>query len=70
MQCFSSSVLGAAQSQATGHNDLSHLVRIGKTHSQAGNLITIDEVRGPSEERVVGNTYEVRGTYKLASRVR
>jgi hypothetical protein len=59
---------GAPQNQATGQNDFSHVAQIGKTYSRAGDVITIDEVRGPTEERVPGNTYEVRGTYKLASR--
>lgn len=58
----------APQDQGTRQNDFSHVVQIKKTYVRGGDMITIDEVRGPSKERVVGNTYEVSGTYKLASR--
>jgi len=63
-----SCLAGAAQDQTRPSNDFSHVVRSGKTYSQAGDRIMIDEVRGPSDKRTIGNTYEVRGTYKLASR--
>ena len=46
-------------------NDFSHVVNLAKTST--GDLITITEVRGPSDTLSVGNTYEVRGTYKLVS---
>ena len=46
-------------------NDFSHVVNLAK--SSTGDLITITEVRGPSDTLSVGNTYEVRGTYKLVS---
>jgi hypothetical protein len=59
---------GAPQNQTTGQNDFSHVAQVKKTYTRAGDVITVDEVSGPSEERVPGNTYEVKGTYKLASR--
>jgi hypothetical protein len=58
----------APQDQTKPQNDFSHIVQIQKSHSQSGDTITIDEVRGPSNEWAAGNTYEVVGTYKLASR--
>ena len=57
---FAGSLASAQQSE-----DFSHVVNLAKTAS--GDLITITEVRGPSDTISVGNTYEVRGTYKLAS---
>lgn len=60
LSCFAGSLARAQQS-----DDFSHVVNLEKTAS--GDLITITEVRGPSDTLVVGNTYEVRGTYKLAS---
>jgi len=59
-----SSVAGSL-ARAQRSDDFSHVVNLEKTSS--GDLITITEVRGPSDTLVVGNTYEVRGTYKLAS---
>ena len=59
-----SSVAGSL-ARAQQSDDFSHVVNLEKTAS--GDLITITEVRGPSDTLVVGNTYEVRGTYKLAS---
>jgi hypothetical protein len=56
-----SCLAGAAQ------DDFSHVVRIGKSQLLNGDRITILEVRGPSDKWTAGNTYEVRGTYKLAS---
>jgi beta-lactamase regulating signal transducer with metallopeptidase domain len=63
-----SCLAGAPQDQTKPQNDFSHVVQVKKTQSRSGDAITIDEVRGPSDEWTVGNTYEVRGTYKLASR--
>jgi len=51
--------------RAQASDDFSHVVNLEKTSS--GDLITITEVRGPSDTLAVGNTYEVRGTYKLVS---
>jgi hypothetical protein len=59
-----SSVAGS-MARAQQSDDFSHVVNLEKTSS--GDLITITEVRGPSDTLVVGNTYEVRGTYKLVS---
>src|ERR1700756_1813995 len=44
--------------------DFSQVVDLDGT----GDNIKILEVRGPSDKLTVGNTYEVRGTYKLVSR--
>ena len=60
LSCFAGSLARAQQS-----NDFSHVVNLERTAS--GDLITITEVRGPSNALSVGNTYEVRGTYKLVS---
>lgn len=60
LSCFAGSPASAQQS-----DDFSHVVNLEKTAS--GDLITITEVRGPSDTISAGNTYEVRGTYKLAS---
>ncbi len=60
LSCFAGSF---ARAQAS--DDFSHVVNLEKTSS--GDLITITEVRGPSDTLEVGKTYEVRGTYKLAS---
>lgn len=51
-------------------NDLSHVVRfeLGTTYLQHGDSITINEVRGTSDALTAGNMYQVKGTYKLASR--
>lgn len=59
-----SSVAGSF-ARAQDSDDFSHVVNLDKTSS--GDLITITEVRGPSDTLAVGNTYEVRGTYKLVS---
>lgn len=58
---------GAPQNKTNRHDDFSHVVRMNKTYSQSGDTITVDKVRGPSEKWTVGNTYEVTGTYRLAS---
>ena len=65
-----SCLAGAPQDQTKPQNDFSHIVKMQKSHSHSGDTLTIDEVRGPSDsdEWTVGKTYEVRGTYKLASR--
>jgi beta-lactamase regulating signal transducer with metallopeptidase domain len=68
--CFVSSVIvlssfAGSLANAQASDDFSHVVNPAKTSS--GDLITITEVRGPSDTLEVGKTYEVRGTYKLAS---
>jgi beta-lactamase regulating signal transducer with metallopeptidase domain len=60
LSCFTGS---AASGQSS--DDFSHVVNLEKTVS--GDSITITEVRGPSDTLAVGNTYEVRGNYKLVS---
>jgi beta-lactamase regulating signal transducer with metallopeptidase domain len=59
------SVVAGSLARAQQSDDFSHVVNLEK--SASGDLITITEVRGPSDTLAVGNTYEVRGTYKLAS---
>ena len=56
--------LGVAIATQNSSNDFSRVV----TREETGDIIKIVEVRGPSDTITVGNTYEVRGTYKLASR--
>jgi beta-lactamase regulating signal transducer with metallopeptidase domain len=68
--CFVGSVIvlscfAGAPSAQQDSNDFTHVVNLAKTST--GDLITITEVRGPSDTLSVGNTYEVRGTYKLVS---
>jgi beta-lactamase regulating signal transducer with metallopeptidase domain len=68
--CFVGSVMvlscfaGAPAAQQDS-DDFSRVVNLAK--STTGDFITITEVRGPSDTLSVGNTYEVRGTYKLVS---
>ena len=57
LSCFAGSPASAQQS-----DDFSHVVNLERADN-----ITITEVRGPSDTLVVGNTYEVRGTYKLTT---
>lgn len=57
LSCFAGSLARAQQS-----DDFSHVVNLERADN-----ITITEVRGPSDTLVVGNTYEVRGTYKLTT---
>jgi beta-lactamase regulating signal transducer with metallopeptidase domain len=68
--CFVGSVivlsgLAAAPARGQASNDFSHVVNLAKTST--GDVIMIQEVRGPSDTIKPGNTYEVRGTYKLIS---
>jgi hypothetical protein len=60
LSCFA----GAPAARQDLSADFSHVVDL-EGH---GDSIKIQEVRGPSDMLVVGNTYEVRGTYKLVSR--
>jgi hypothetical protein len=50
--------------------DLSHVVRFeaGASRLRDGDSITIEEVAGTSDSMTAGNTYVIKGTYKLASR--
>jgi beta-lactamase regulating signal transducer with metallopeptidase domain len=59
LSCFA----GSAASGQDSSSDFSHVVNLEPT----GDNIRIVEVRGPSDTLAVGNTYEVRGTYKLVS---
>lgn len=67
--CFVGSVIvlscfaGAPARGQDSSGDFSHVVNLEGT----GDNIRIVEVRGPSDTLAVGNTYEVRGTYKLVS---
>ncbi|HEY2392036.1 MAG TPA: hypothetical protein VGK22_12770 [Candidatus Angelobacter sp.] len=55
---------GRPLAKAQSSTDFSHVVDLEGT----GDNITIQEVRGPSDKLVVGNTYEVRGSYRLVSK--
>jgi beta-lactamase regulating signal transducer with metallopeptidase domain len=59
LSCFAGSPAARQDSNA----DFSHVVNLEGT----GDNIKIVEVRGPSDTLAVGNTYEVRGIYKLVS---
>jgi hypothetical protein len=59
------SSFAGSSARAQDSDDFSHVVNLEKTSS--GDLITITEVRGPSDTLTVGSTYEVRGNYKLVS---
>ena len=61
------SIGGIYLSGALPPGDFSHVVRVAKTYSQNGDRITVDEVRGPSDRWAEGNTYEVTGSYVLAT---
>lgn len=68
--CFVASVIvlssfAGSPARAQSSDNFSHVVNLAKTAS--GDVIAITEVRGPSDTISVGNIYEVRGTYKLAS---
>jgi serine/threonine protein kinase len=41
---------------------------VGATYLRGGDRITIDEVRGTADTIKEGNMYEIKGTYRLASR--
>jgi len=59
---------GVPQAETKSSNGFSHVVKLKKVYSQGGDRITIDSIRGPSDQRTAGNTYEVTGSYKLTSR--
>jgi hypothetical protein len=65
------SLVGFAASPTTSRAgyELSHAVNfeIGASRLRDGDNITIDEVTGTSEKMSAGNTYVIKGTYKLAS---
>lgn len=68
------SLVGVAASPSTTRSgyDLSHSVHVelGATRRRDGDSITVDEVTGTSEKMSAGNTYVIKGTYKLASQER
>jgi hypothetical protein len=59
LSCFA----GAPSAPQNPAGDFSHVVKLEGN----GDNIRIVEVRGPSDMITVGNTSEVRGTYKLVS---
>jgi beta-lactamase regulating signal transducer with metallopeptidase domain len=59
LSCFA----GAPARGQDSSGDFSHVVNLAGT----GDSIKIVEVRGPTDTLVPGNTYEVRGIYKLVS---
>ena len=65
--------LGASRLQTpTKPHDLSHFVKFeqGGTQLRDGDQITIEEIHGTSSTIDVGQLYEIKGTYKLASHER
>jgi len=65
------SLVGVAASPApprAGY-ELSHAVRfeIGATRLRDGDSISVEEVTGTMDKMSAGNTYVIKGTYKLAS---
>ena len=66
--CGLACLAAPAANRSSGY-DLSHVVHFetGKTGFKEGDKITIDEVRGTSDTMNAGNTYVIKGTYKLAS---
>jgi beta-lactamase regulating signal transducer with metallopeptidase domain len=45
----------------------SHSVKLTSVSPQSGDKIAVEEVRGTADTLSAGNTYEVKGTYKLVS---
>jgi hypothetical protein len=68
--CFAAQATVPSAARQDAPNELSHTVRfgLGMTYFQNGDRITIDEVRGTADTLTAGNMYQVKGTYKLASR--
>jgi hypothetical protein len=62
-------VAAPPETTAAGY-ELSHVVRFeaGATRLRGGDSITVDEIDGTSDKLASGNTYVIKGTYKLASR--
>jgi hypothetical protein len=56
----------ATPAQDTPPN-LSYMVKPGAVYTQSGDQIIVDEVRGTSDRLSAGNTYEVKGRYKLVT---
>jgi beta-lactamase regulating signal transducer with metallopeptidase domain len=66
---FMFSTVAAAPAQQSSTNELSHVVpfELGTSYFPNGDVITIEEVRGTADAISAGNTYQVKGTYKLVS---
>jgi beta-lactamase regulating signal transducer with metallopeptidase domain len=66
---FMFSTVAAAPVQQSSTNELSHMVpfELGTSYFPNGDVITIEEVRGTADAISAGNTYQVKGTYKLVS---
>lgn len=61
------SCLAASPARQEFLGALPYNVKLGNVSLQSGDQISIEEVRGTSDTLSAGNTYEVKGTYKLAS---
>jgi hypothetical protein len=59
----------AKTADAPAAGGFSHVVpfELGASNLRDGDQITIEEVRGTADTIKVGNTYEIKGTYRLAS---
>lgn len=61
--------IAAQPKQSVSGHELSHVIlfEVGQIQLRDGDNITINEVRGTSSTVSAGNTYVIKGTYRLAS---
>jgi hypothetical protein len=66
---IAASSFGDTPTNDNSPSGLSHFVHFegGGTWLRDGDRITIDEIHGTSDSIAVGNLYEIKGTYRLAS---
>jgi hypothetical protein len=61
------SCLAATPGAQNTADKFSHSVKLASVFPQSGDSISVEEVRGTADTLSAGNTYEVKGTYKLVS---
>lgn len=61
------SCLAATPGPQDTSDKFSHSVKLASVFPQSGDSISVEEVRGTADTLSAGNTYEVKGTYKLVS---
>jgi beta-lactamase regulating signal transducer with metallopeptidase domain len=61
------SCLAATPGAKDTSDKFSHSVKLASVSPQSGDKIAVEEVRGTADTLSAGNTYEVKGTYKLVS---
>lgn len=61
------SCLAATPSAQDASDKFSQSVKLASVFPQSGDSISVEEVRGTADTFRAGNTYEVKGTYKLVS---